>query len=93
MTIIHTDNSYSIAAYDKEIGNFVIVAVNSSDKEDKVSFSFTDTTITGKTVSLIRTSGSINDGEHWRNVGTYTSQSNSIEISLKENSITTITIG
>ena len=93
MTIIHTDNSYSIAAYDKEKGNFIIVAVNSSDKEDKVSFSFTDTTITGKTVSLIRTSGSINDGEHWSNVGTYTSQSNSIEISLKENSITTITIG
>lgn len=92
MTIIHTDNSFSLAAYDKETDKFVIVAVNSDENDKYVCFDFADKEIKGKTISTVRTSGNITDGEHWNELSPSVADKNLLEVSLKKHSVTTFII-
>lgn len=92
MTIIHTGSSDTLAAYDKNSDKFVIVAVNSENTESDITFSFSDINIGGKTVSAVRTCGSINDGEHWKELNFFSTENNSVKTKLTSCSITTFII-
>ncbi len=93
MSVIHTNDSYSLAAIDKLNDTIVIVAVNSEDNDKEVSFSFSDINIKNKNVSVIRTSGSMSDGEHWTELKPFTSTENHLNVTLIKHSITTYIIG
>ncbi len=92
MTVIHTDDSQTLAAFNRISGETVIVAVNTSAENMDISFSFNGLTIAGKTVQSIRTSGSISAGEHWAKVNKFTVSGNKFCTTLKPNSITTFII-
>ncbi len=92
MTIIHTDDNSTLAAYDKEKEKIVIVAVNSDDTEKEIVFNIKDIDVGRNTADVIRTSGSINDGEHWNKTGTIPLTENLLRAVLRQHSITTFII-
>ncbi len=93
MTIIHTGDSNTLAAYDKSNGKTVIVAVNTHHTDDKVSFTLKDIPHKNETVNVIRTSGDMKNGEHWARLSEIEVADNSFTTNLKGNSITTFIIG
>lgn len=90
-TIIHCDSN-TLAAYNKKTGKAVIVAVNDTSKTKHITFSFDGFNNIGKTAKIIRTSGRLEDGEKWADVGTIDVVDNAINIKLKSNSVTTYII-
>ncbi len=90
-TIIHCDIN-TLSAYNSETGKIVIVAVNDTSKTKHITFSLDSFEYIGKTAEIIRTSGSLEDGEKWANVGTVDVIDNKIEVNLKSNAITTFII-
>lgn len=100
-TIIGSDNSNILAAWDREGKKLVIVAMNEkgADKRwkfDLSSFTEIDTTKLGN-VSAYRTSGSMENGEKWQDVSNAVNaaadaDSKSVTVDMKANSITTFII-
>ena len=89
-TLIHCGPE-AIAAYDKERGQLAIVAVNLSADEKPVSFEVTEFVREGA-ARVIRTSGGMEDGEHWAELNALTIADGVFSASLKGNSITTFVI-
>lgn len=92
MTLIHMNSDHAIAAFDKETGRTVIVAVNPKAKMRKRNYIFEHISLEGKAVKAVRTSGSLADGEHWTEVDAFTAQGNCLCAKLLPNSITTFII-
>lgn len=92
MTIINTDDNNILGAYDKESGKVIIVAVNSEENTEEISFSSDSFNFEGKTMSVIRTSGSISDGEHNSLICKKFLNSGTISEKLIKHSITTFII-
>lgn len=90
-TIIHCDKN-TLGAFNKETGKITIVAVNDTSKTKHITFTLDGFKGTYKTAEIIRTSGSLEDGEKWANVGSVDVNDNKIKVDLKSNSITTFII-
>ena len=90
-TIIHC-NKNTLAAYNKVTGKITIVAVNDTSKTKHITFSLDGFVTTYKTAEIIRTSGNLEDGEKWANVGSVDVIDNKIQVDLKSNSVTTFII-
>ena len=90
-TIIHC-NKNTLAAYNKVTGKIVIVAVNDTSKTKHITFSLDGFNKTYKTAEIIRTSGSLEEGEKWADVGSVDVIDNKIKVDLKSNAITTFII-
>ena len=69
-TLIITDSENSLASYDKNTGTLTIVAVNDKKEDKTFSFDIKGFDIKGN-VNVIRTSGSIENGEHWDEVDNF----------------------
>ncbi len=87
-TIIHCDKN-ALAAYNKNTGKIVIVAVNDTSKTKKITFFLDGFNKDYQTAEIIRTSSSLEEGEKWANVGTADVTDNRINVNLKSNSVTT----
>lgn len=92
MTVIHTRNNKTIAAFDKNTEKTVIVAVNTSSTEEVYRFNLNGFSKKFTNALPVRTSGSISDGEHWTELSGFTIDNNIFEVTLKPNSITTFII-
>ncbi len=92
MTIIHLGSDHALAAYDKETGRTVIVAINPKAKMRRRNYIFENIPLDGKTVKAVRTSGGIADGEHWSEVETFSAVGNCLCAKLEPCSITTYII-
>lgn len=89
MTIVKTKDKHTLAAYDRKSGKTVIVALNTSSEKLKVKYNFDSLNLKGESFKAYRTSGSIKDGEHWKEIGEIPVEDFSFSAELKENSITT----
>ncbi|WP_026651444.1 glycoside hydrolase [Butyrivibrio proteoclasticus] len=58
----------SVAAYNPEDGSIVIVAINTNSDDLKWEFDLSDLDVSGKSITAIRTSGAMEDGENWADV-------------------------
>lgn len=87
-TIIHC-NENTLAAYDKEKGELVIVAVNPSAADATMNYDLSQFTKLGSNVEVIRTSGDSANGEHWAQLDSIKAHSEGFVAELKGNSITT----
>lgn len=92
MTIIHTDDSKTIAAYDKNTSEIVITAINTNSTEQSISFELRGFQKNNGTIKAIRTSGSISCGEHWTKLPENKFSDSIFRTELKANSITTFII-
>lgn len=94
-TIIPGDET-SLAAYDSESKNIVIVAVNQKEKPVEKQFVLSYFEDVGSLAEVYRTSGTIENGEKWEKLDDITVISkdsvNSLVTILKENSITTFVV-
>ena len=90
-TIIHT-NLNSIAAYNAEKQQLVIVAMNTKAEDKEHFFDLSQFKTIGKTAQQIRTSGSLADGEHWAQLDDIKMDKTGLFTSLKANSVTTFII-
>lgn len=86
MRIILTDKC-SLCAYDEKEEKLIIVAVNPKENDTEITFSFEDLP-SFTSVSAVRTSGSIKDGEHWAETACPDIKENTLSVRLKGNSIT-----
>lgn len=91
MTIIHTGKN-SLAAWDKKEQRLVLVCVNSKGTAEDITADLSSFPVIFKEVSAVRTSGSINSGEHWAKLGMKEIKDAQFTFTLKENSITTFVI-
>ncbi len=91
MTIIHTSKA-SLAAFDKKSDTVVLVCVNSKENEKQYKISLSDFKKQFASATPIRTSGSLQNGEHWKELQTIEIENNSFSVSLKANSVTTFII-
>lgn len=90
-TIIHCDENV-LAAYNRETGKVVAVAVNDTAQEKEYRFELADFAETGSFARVIRTSGDSCSGEKWADLGTVAVENGAFEAKLKANSITTFII-
>ncbi|MDO4945785.1 MAG: glycoside hydrolase [Ruminococcus sp.] len=91
-TIIHCGDS-AIAAYSGETNELTIVALNTSGNDKVCNFDLYDLEAIGENVSVVRTSGSLEDGEHWAELEDISAYDEGFVADLKANSITTFTVG
>ncbi len=87
MRVILTDKR-SLCAYDEKEGKLVIVVVNPKEKDAETEFVF-EGLPAFTSVKAVRTSGTINTGEHWTEVSCYALGERSLSVALKGNSVTT----
>ncbi|ORX86613.1 glycoside hydrolase, partial [Anaeromyces robustus] len=87
-TIIGSYNN-SVAAYDNEGKKLVIVATNTAGSNKIVDFDLSTFTSVGYNVRVIRTSGSMSNGEHWAELTPLIPYGKGFNAELKANSITT----
>lgn len=92
MTVIHTGDSKTIAAYDKNTSKIVITAINTNSTEQSISFELKGFQKNNGTIKTIRTSGSISEGEHWTELPESKFSESILQTELKANSITTFII-
>lgn len=90
-TIIHCGDA-SLAAYDEERQELVIVVINSSDKDLYCQFNLSAFDKVGKEVKVVRTSGSVIKGESWAELENIQINEKKFVGELKSNSITTYII-
>lgn len=91
MTLIHC-GADSLAAYNKDTKELVIVALNKTAEDKYVNYDLSQMAAVGGRVQTIRTSGTIEDGEHWaqlEDMGTY---GDGFVAELKANSVTTFIV-
>ena len=99
-TIIGSDNSNTLVAWDTEGKKLVVVAINTMDTDQKWNFDlsrFTAINSTNFKVSAYRTSGSMEQGEKWADVSNSINAvtdaaKKSVTADMKANSITTFEI-
>lgn len=90
-TLIHCGDD-AIAAYDPAARELVIVAVNTSAREREVTFDLSSFAAVGDTARVIRTSGSMADGEHWASLADVPLSGKALTAPLRGNAITTFII-
>lgn len=90
-TLIHIDGN-SLAAYNSEKQQLVIVAVNCEGETKDHFFDLSSFKTIGKTAQQIRTSGSLADGEHWAQLEDIKLDKTGLFAPLKANSVTTFII-
>ena len=90
-TLLHIDEN-SMAAYNSEKQQLVIVAVNCEGTDVEHFFDLSQFKTIGKTAQQIRTSGSLADGEHWAQLDDIKMDKTGLFTSLKANSVTTFII-
>ncbi|OUM62286.1 glycoside hydrolase family 30 protein, partial [Piromyces sp. E2] len=90
-TLIASDNN-AIAAYDSQGKKLVIVVSNNYGSGVTVDFKLSDFSVTGNRIRVIRTSGSLNDGEHWAELSPLVPYGNGFNAELKANSVTTFIV-
>ena len=90
-SLIYCD-SKTLAAYNEKTGKIVIVAINDTSKAKHRTFSLEGFSKTGNSAEIIRTSGSLESGEKWANIGSVDIVNNKLEVELKSNSVTTLVI-
>lgn len=82
----------SVAAYDSKGKKLVIVATNTAGSNKTVDFNLSDFASVGYKVRVIRTSGSIDNGEHWAELSPLVPYGKGFNAELKANSITTFIV-
>ena len=82
-----TDNS--VAAYDNEGKKLVIVITNTAGTDKTVDFNLSNFSKVGKNVRVIRTSGSVSNGEKWAELEPIVPYGMGFYAVLKSNSVTT----
>lgn len=82
----------SLAAYDKENKCLTVVSVNASAENITVDFDLSKFAEIGGSVNVVRTSGSIENGEHWAEQEDISAYETGFVAELKGNSITTFII-
>ena len=87
-TLIHCGDD-AIAAYDPAGRELVIVALNTSAGERRVTFDLSSFATVGTTARVVRTSGSMADGEHWAGLADAPLSGKALPVSLRGNAITT----
>ena len=87
MTMLKSGNN-TLAAYDKENGQLVIVAYNTSANKSAMTFDLSQFDECGTSAKAIRTSNS----ENWGNAGTTNITGSSLNVTLEPNSVTTYII-
>ena len=90
-TIIGAYNG-AVAAYDSVGKKVVIVATNTDGSDKSTDFDLSAFSKVGNTVSVIRTSGSMSNGEHWAELEPLSTNGKGFNASLKANSITTFIV-
>ena len=90
MTIISTDKK-SLGAYDKNTGRLVLVCINTKSKDEKIEASFHTFGQEMRKITPVRTSGSIEKGEQWKELEAFNAKDDFNYI-LKGNSVTTFII-
>lgn len=90
-TII-SGTSNSVAAYDRDGKKLVIVVTNTAGNEKSVDFDLSSFTAVGKNVSVIRTSGSVSNGEKWAQLSPISTNGKKFNAKLKANSVTTFIV-
>ncbi len=91
-TLINCANNDVLAAYDKEGKKLVLVAVNASGTDRTANFDLSQFDKIGTTANVIRTSGSIKDGEQWKELDDIYTYDTGLVAQLKANSVTTYII-
>ncbi len=87
-TLIHCDDN-TLAAFDKDKGELVIVAINPYASDKTFNFDLSQFEKLGSTVTATRTSGDSASGEHWAQLDSIRAHSEGFVAELKANSITT----
>ncbi|MBR4102063.1 MAG: discoidin domain-containing protein [Oscillospiraceae bacterium] len=90
-TMLKSSNS-TMAAYDEENDQLVIVATNTSGGNSEMYFDLSQFASIGGSAQAIRTSGSMANGENWKDVGNIATNGNGFTATLAGNSITTFII-
>jgi len=90
-TLIASDNN-ALAAYDSKGKKLVIVVSNNYGSNVSVEFKLSDFGHVGTNVKVIRTSGSLDDGEQWAEVSPLTTHGKGFYADLKGHSITTFIV-
>lgn len=96
-TIIGTSKGTTLAAYDPDENKAVVVAMNTSDADKTWKFDLSGFNTMGDKVTAIRTSGSLDSGEHWADVSSQDdivtdTENRNFTATMKANSITTYII-
>lgn len=87
-TMLKTSDS-TVAAYDPKGNRLVIVAVNDGSNAKQLTFNLSEFGSLGDSVQVIRTSGSVNGGESWKDVGKIPVNGTGFTADLKAQSVTT----
>ena len=87
-TII-TGGDNSVAAYDNEGKKLVIVATNTNGEDKSFDFNLESFSAVGSKVKVIRTSGSVSNGEKWAELDPIDTYGKGFIATLKANSVTT----
>ena len=82
----------SIAAYDPGEKTLVIVAVNARGNDADTRFDLSAFEEAGSEVEVIRTSGSMEEGEHWAQLESFQPDVAGFDAVLKANSVTTFLV-
>lgn len=82
----------NVAAYDKENGQVVIVAVNTGGSGKDVNYDLSQFTRVGTSAQVIRTSGDVQSGENWKELTPIAVNGGRISTTLLANSVTTFII-
>jgi len=85
-------SSESLAAYDPKEHTLTLVLLNTKNREHTVSVDLSAFSQLGASAKVIRTSGSMAEGEHWAQLGDLPISSSSLNIPLAPNSITTLVL-
>ncbi len=92
MTIINTDNNQVLSAIDKKNKKIVIVTVNTQECSQELLLDFPDISVKDKILKAVRTGGSTENGEHWKELPEHIIENNQLSVSLPKHSITTFII-
>ena len=90
-TIIQA-GEHVIASWNQEERKLVLVMVNDTNEKQSCRVDLDEFALKGAKICPIRTSGSIENGEHWNRLESSVLTENIFETELKENSITTFVI-
>lgn len=82
----------SLAAYDKENGKLTVVVLNTEASDKTANIDLSQFKSIGSTVNAVRTSGTIENGEHWAKLDDIYTYASGFVAELKANSITTFTL-
>ncbi len=91
-TIIHCGGN-SLAAYNPETKELSIVVINKSDKPKNANISLSQMKAVGDTVRAYRTSGSMEQGEHWQELDDIYTYGKGFVAELAAQSVTTYVVG